>query len=487
MKGKKIAALLLSSLLLISTAASCSSSSDAETTKANDSQPQSEGASTEAETEVWDDVPSGSYDGYNMRFLVTEEGFGYWHVDSSEQSGDVLGDAVYERNRTVEDRLGITITEESQPYSTVMDKVKSTILAGEDAYDAMTLMAYNIMTTAQENMLVDVSGLDSIDLTKPWWNSTAISDMAFGSSKFMLIGDIHLMFYESYYSIMFNKTVVEKYGIEDPYALVSDHKWTYDTMYSTASEACADLNGDGSMTPDSDSYGICMHSNAGQSMMVAMNASPISRGSDGYPQYTGLSERFVSAYEKVVTLFNDQNCTASNQTKGMNKVSGGYIQMFKEDRSLYLVEVLGTLPDLRDMESEFGVVVMPKFDESDEGYISPVYHGAIGVCIPATNSDPDRTAVILENLAAESNKTVRGVYYDVVLGSKLVRDEKSTESLDVILGGGRFEIAYVYNWGEMRGLLETNIVKDVTDIASQFAQIESQIQSQIADDAAYFA
>ena len=124
-------------------------------------------------------------------------------------------------------------------------------------------------------------------------------------------------------------------------------------------------------------------------------------------------------------------------------------------------------------------------DES-AAYASPVYHGAIGLCVPVTVADADRCAVVLENLSAESYHTVRSVYYDVVLGSKLVRDEASVASLDTILDSGRFEIGYVYNWGDMRAALEQNIGKGNADIASAFAKLSSKIESGIAGDIAIF-
>ena len=220
-------------------------------------------------------------------------------------------------------------------------------------------------------------------------------------------------------------------------------------------------------------------------MILALGQSPLSRDADRYPVYDGLSEAFIDAYRKVMTLYTDKHTTVKSGTAGVEKVDGGYQGVFKTDRALYMMEVLGTLPELRDMESEFGIVVLPKADEGAE-YVSPVYHGAIGLCVPVTVSDADRTGVVLENLAAESNRTVRGVYYDVVLGSKLVRDEASVASLDTILDSGRFEIGYVYNWGDMRSALEQNIGKGNADIASAFAKISAKIESGIAADIAVF-
>lgn len=479
MKKRIITALLLCAMLV-----GCGAeTTDKETTGTADTAV--DAAETVQETEIWDNVPAGSYDGYGFRFLTTEENWGYYRMDVEEQTGEVLDDAVFARNLAVEDRLGIVITETGLHYSKVMDEVKATVLASEDAYDAMTLMAYNLMTTAQQKMLLDTAALSAIRTDMPWWNGNAIRDMAIGPREYMMIGDINLMFYESYYAIFFNKAVAEKFQIPDPYATVDEGKWTYDVYYSTAQAASTDVNGDGEWTADADTYGVAMHSNAGQSMILALGQSPLSRDADGYPVYDGLSEAFIDAYRKVMTLYTDKHTTVKSGTAGVEKVDGGYQGVFKTDRALYMMEVLGTLPELRDMESEFGIVVLPKADEGAE-YVSPVYHGAIGLCVPVTVSDADRCAVVLENLAAESNRTVRGMYYDVVLGSKLVRDEASVASLDTILDSGRFEIGYVYNWGDMRTALEQNIGKGNADIASAFAKISAKIESGIAADIAVF-
>lgn len=479
MQKKIIAALLLCALL-----AGCGTGTQNETEKP-ESSTDTAPAETVPETEIWENVPSGSYDGYDFRFLTTEEGWGYWHMDVEEQTGEALDDAVFSRNLAVEDRLGVVITEKSFHYSKVMDEVKATVMANEDAYDAMTLLAFNLMTTAQQHMLLDTESLPAIRTDMPWWNANAIRDMSLGARSFMMIGDVNLMFYESYYAIFFNKKVVEEFQIPDPYALVDEGKWTFDAFYSSAMTASTDVNGDGKRTADADTYGVAMHSNAGQSMILALGGSPLSKDADGYPVYDGLPEAFVNAYDRVMTLYTDNDSTVKSSTTGVAKVDGGYQGVFKSDRALYMMEVLGTLPDLRDMESEFGIVVLPKADEA-AAYISPVYHGAIGLCVPVTVSDADRTSVVLENLAAESYHTVRGVYYDVVLGSKLVRDEASVSSLDTILTSGRFEIGYVYNWGDLRSAIEQNIGKGKADIVSSFAKLSDKITKGIETDIALF-
>jgi hypothetical protein len=54
-----------------------------------------------------------------------------------EESGDVLGDAVYQRNRTVEEALNIKITSEKMAATVMPDSIRRSVMAGNTDYDAV--------------------------------------------------------------------------------------------------------------------------------------------------------------------------------------------------------------------------------------------------------------------------------------------------------------------------------------------------------------
>ena len=59
--------------------------------------------------------------------------------------------------------------------------------------------------------------------------------------------------------------------------------------------------------------------------------------------------------------------------------------------------------------------------------------------VPKTNSDLERTGIILEALARESSDTVIPAYYDVTLKNKLLRDDDSVKMLDIIFGNRKLD------------------------------------------------
>lgn len=450
-----IAALLLTASMLFA----CSSGSSSKDKQTDN---QSEKNTSSVETEDTVQAPDVNYEGYAFRFLTTQEGWGYYQMNA-EATGDVLDDATWKRNRTMEEKIGIKIEETAEHYSTVGDTFTKTVMAGEDAYDAATLFLSNIVTYAQNNQLYPLDDLTGLHTENPWWNRAAMGDISISRDQYALIGDINLMFYESHYCMMFNQEMIARYDLENPYDLVKNGTWTFDRMLEMASAATNDVNGNGTVDAGEDDCGICLHSNASIPIITAMGASLFTKNADGIPEFTGINDRFVNAYQKDCALYANTRLAQTQNTA--KEVENGYKGVFASGHSLFLIEVIGQIASMRGMTNEFGIVVLPKYDEASD-YISPVYHNAIGLCVPSTNSDAERTGTILEYMAALSYDTIRPVYYDIMLGSKLVRDEMSTESLDLILENGRFETAYVYGWGDLTGLIHTNVNTNKTDIAS---------------------
>jgi hypothetical protein len=69
------------------------------------------------------------------------------------------------------------------------------------------------------------------------------------------------------------------------------------------------------------------------------------------------------------------------------------------------------------------------------------------VCVPTLQEDAERTAVILEALAAESRYTVRPAYYDISLKTKHSRDDESQEMLDIIFSTRSYDFGWYYKFG----------------------------------------
>lgn len=71
--------------------------------------------------------------------------------DTPEETGEVLIDSLYKRNREIEERFNIRFAASEAPYGENYSTLRQTVLAGEDAYDLIMLINRNAFpATAQD-------------------------------------------------------------------------------------------------------------------------------------------------------------------------------------------------------------------------------------------------------------------------------------------------------------------------------------------------
>ena len=114
----------------------------------------------------------------------------------------------------------------------------------------------------------------------------------------------------------------------------------------------------------------------------------------------------------------------------------------KENRLLYWFSNVRNAETLRSLDSDFGIIPTPKFDENQENYISSNL-GTSYFAIPNYVTDTDRAAIILEALNYESHRLVRPAYYDIVLKAKGTRDEDSEKMLDLVMDVSYIDFVFV--------------------------------------------
>ena len=135
--------------------------------------------------------------------------------------------------------------------------------------------------------------------------------------------------------------------------------------------------------------------------------------------------------------------------------------MFQSGLGLFMDQNFSGIQLLRDMDTDFGILPYPKYDEAQESY-SARLEAAYKCCtVPVTNNRLDLTGTMLEALYCAAYNDVIPAYYEITLKSKSVRDNDSEEMLDIISSNVRFD--YGDTWwcdairdGVFRGMFEEN-------------------------------
>ena len=71
-------------------------------------------------------------------------------------------------------------------------------------------------------------------------------------------------------------------------------------------------------------------------------------------------------------------------------------------------------------------------------------------------------------LAVEGRKYVQPAYYDILLTSKVARDEESVEMLDIIYDNCEYDLGLNYSGGNIWYMMSQLMAKKSTDITSYF-------------------
>jgi hypothetical protein len=154
--------------------------------------------------------------------------------------------------------------------------------------------------------------------------------------------------------------------------------------------------------------------------------------------------------------------------------------MMEENRALFSWIRMRIVERLRGMETDFGILPLPKLDAAQPDYITHMNpHTGAGIVIPRTAADLERTGMILEDLSAESRYTLQPAYYELNLQGKFMRDEESREMLDIILANTAYDIGYIYDFGNF-AMTIVWYGRDVrTNHASQFERMEPRMARDI--------
>lgn len=466
-------ALLLLSVMVISLISGCAQQAD---TPSGDTQAISETSAAQESTKMVfkSDIPEGTdYEGGNFNIYTYDTSNGTWYdVDFSatEETGDTLNDAVYKRMRSAEEKLNIKIVAHLLGGSGDAGKLKNSVKAADGAYDSAFLNTFQSVSTAQAGYLLDLKNISALDINAPWWDQNCVNGMTILNKLYMVTGDIGTMYKKSIGVILFNKQMIEDYNLDSPYSLVTDKKWTVEKFTEMGRQVSQDLNGDGKWTVD-DKYGLLYYCDIISLGLIAGGINMCSKNEEDIPYVTFYNDTTQKIWETYTTLLYDPSLSISWSKIGVP--NDDIIAMFQNNQGLFNFNEFHAIENMRQMNTDFGILPMPLYTENQESYfhiINP--HVAAMLCIPIDTADAERTAVILDTLGAESKNILTPAYNEVYLKTKGTRDNDSEAILDLVFATLKYDVGYLYNWGNL-GTFALRLVDAYNpDLASQYAKIE---------------
>ena len=397
-------------------------------------------------------------------------------MDVELETGDVLLDSIYRRNRKIEQRFNCQIRERNSDDRN--NSARNQMLSGDPEFDVFLLTDRSALVFAQDDLVVPFDTIEQINLEKPYWSPSLNKYLSIGGRLYFAYGDYELIPYDYTHMLLFNKKIADDLNLDSPYELVKSGSWTIDAMSEMMKAATRDLDGN-TVMDENDCWGYLSQAHPVlPGFWVGAGAESVSKNADDIPEFTLAGDQhFAEIIEKVFKITWDDGTWFKDVTRANYDTTSR--DMFANNKGLFHDSTFYNITLLRGMDTDFGVLPYPKWDSSQGSYYSRVEGGDFPM-IPKTNQRLEMTGVILEALASESAKSVIPEYYEKVLKGKGARDDESEDMLDIIYNNRVYDLGDTYWCTSLRGgFLMTMFETGKRDLASNIAKKQSSVEKEI--------
>ena len=488
---KRILSVILALLMIIPALAACSENkaepenapaADPNTPSVEEVTPDNDELSAlEQRQLIPDNLPDVKYDGRD--YLVETESRKVYEILSEELTGEACNDAVYNRNLLLEKRFDVHIgvIEHETPYNEIV----TAVTAGTHDYDIAGFINFLTLTPVSARVLYNWLDIPRVDLNQPWHNKLANDGATINNRLYVINSDLSISTLLYTYGMFFNYNIMEQYGYSsaDLYDIVFEGKWTVDRMTEITSGIWQDVNGDGKHDAgDIHGYAVINGSiNTHDVWLAALDLSPllVIRAQDDY-EVRFFGDRTVTALEKVNQLYHNSEGTLFDNSGDWRNIPKYFSEGKVAMTQLYFGE---TTESLSEMQDTYGILPLPKLDETQDGYYTNCWDQFTVFAVPLTMpaEDGEFVGTIYEALCAESYKTVFPAYYDVALKSRYSAEPATAEIIDIIMAGRNLDFTFQFGSKlmDLPYLFRTMVVANDNNVASRYTKSKKAMNKNV--------
>lgn len=428
--------------------------------------------------DIGDDV---KFNGDTVKFMWWAENEEF----AEELTGEVVNDAMYQRDLSVESRLNVDIVNVGESYTwdtkdIYLDKIRSSVMSADGAYDVASGQYATLPGLVAEGIFMNMQKLNYLDFSKPYWVQQLIEETSIDGKLYLATGDLTKCTINTVYCVLCNDSMRENLGIEDLFGVVHDGKWTKDTVNTMIAGVYSDTDGDG-VKSAGDTFGLSISSaNHTYPFLNAFGLSYTTLDEKGYPELTFYNEKTVAAWEWMMDwCFTQQDSIYGGEGQGYYKIG----DMFIEGRALFSINTFSDVKKcVENMEDAFTILPMPKWDESQAGYYTWLGESntLFGVLVSTANQDV--TAAAMEMMAAESYRLVSPAIYEINMKTRYSADSEMAQMFDLIREGVvfNFGLAYGFAMNTMNCFWKGSLNKN-SNMSSDWAKKEASYKTSIDD------
>ncbi len=476
-KRIKIMSLFLALLLLSTVLIACKKKNGDETGSVNTDNAQSGQYANELDARDFGQAEFVIYDANDHADM---------HVNfATESTGDAVQEALYKRDLYLKGRNNVQISYFAMEASDdVTVTIRNLFAAGDREYDIVvsTASGGRLATLSSEGLFTNLNDIPTVNLEEKWWSSWINKQLSLGGKTYFTTGDIMASVYQAPMVVYANRDLLEENQLstaDDLYQTVRDGEWTLDYMCELSKGLDRDVNEDGVMHANDDFFGtaaqpnrmttigMLVGSNFDMSYIVGNNIV-VNDDIVEIEKRTDIMKKFMTEITVDNFEFNDI----------INKT-------FKQDRAVFLVHLVeAATQGLREMDTDFIVLPMPKGSDTQESYRSAV-NGWVNcfIAVPiydaADSKYSEDIGYLLEAMARASYDIVRPVAFDNVVMLRSIKDPASAEMLEIVFNSLYLDYQSIYDFGGAATLMGKHLFSGA-NLSSSLSGVKTKMTEEAA-------
>ena len=481
-KTIRLLCMVLALLMVTSVFAACGNTGD-EDTSTKDTNVNTEAATDPVDSALNELRAEVDWGGNDFGIIYVNDIGGYTEeVEAEPESNDetgsgVINDAVFERNTLFEEYCNLKFVLIPTPNPSIGSAIMAEVQTATGDFQLITTTADSAANNATSGYLYNSLDLD-IDLEQDWWDAGTL-DFALDGRVFFMDGSFNIVDDDVTFVFMFNKELRTEYQIANPYDTVKAGDWTLNYFNSVVSQLATE-NGDGKWD-ENDTYGFSTPGSIGNTFFYGAGLKYVENSREmDVPQLVldKKMEQALNVLDIARSIIQENNSTyvAPHGSEGLSR------DVFIQGRSLFYCEAASYLRGLNaNMEREYGVVPVPKYDKAQANYTTWRHGIGSTLSIPTSvaKGDMEQFALVLETYALLSQKYVRPAYYDTMLTTRNVQDVESSEMLDLIFLNRTYDMAMYFTQLGFNGLFEQAALNSGNTFASSYQSNSKRFDRQI--------
>ena len=348
-----------------------------------------------------------------------------WEWDADGITGDIIGDAIYNRKLTVEERMGVklVITKQAGEWenrNSFIQAVANNVLAGAQAFDIVGQYTPAAAIGAMQELYLDLNNIEYIDFSKPWWPGDIIESSSINGKLYFTTGDITPTLIRSMGTVMGNLDLIEAYDIEDVYALVDNGTWTLDKLKEIALGLQTSTDGGRQL------YGVTITSNVQyDNLFYSAGFKFVEVNSDGTISLSADlgSERMIDWFAKCQSFLND------NLDVALLAINAAFTS---GDAIFHFGGIADVQNYLKNLDIHFAILPYPKYDTAQTEYYTICGYWVSMYSIPIDAPDPTMSGAVLEALASSAYRSITPAFYRDSFQYKYLDTEVNARMFDLL-------------------------------------------------------